>query len=148
VKPKSTAEFVVREESPIDSSLSVASITPEQISVWIRDRSIDPEIEKALQDIVAKKNEISGLARELASLEKEQKDIFEDQDRIRSNIQRLSRTPEENALRQRYLDKLNDQETRLAAIQDEQDTLEDSRTTAQAQLDEMIQNMSIDKNLN
>jgi hypothetical protein len=148
VKPKSTAEFVVREESPIDSSFSVASITPEQISVWTRDRSIDPEIEKALRGIVAKKNEISGLARELASLEKEQKDIFEDQDRIRSNIQRLSRTPEENALRQRYLDKLNDQETRLAVIQDEQDTLEASRAKAQAQLDELIQDLSIDKNLN
>jgi len=147
VEPKSTTEFVVREEYPIDSSFSVSSVTPEQISVWIRDRSIDPEIEKSLQVIVGKKSEISGFARQIASLEKEQNDIFEDQNRIRNNLQRLSRTPEENALRQRYLDKLNAQENRLAEIQEEREQLEASRATSQEQLDKLIQDLSIDKNL-
>jgi len=147
VESKSTTEFVIREESPIDSAFSVASVTPEQISVWIRERSIDPEIEKSLQEIVAKKNEVAGFVRTLSSLEKERNDIFQDQDRIRSNLQRLSRTPEENALRQRYLNILNDQENRLSVIEQEQASAEASRAKAQQQLDELIQNLSIDKNL-
>ena len=48
-KPKSTTEFVVQEESPLESSIAVSSIGADQIAIWVRERSIDPEIEKSLQ---------------------------------------------------------------------------------------------------
>jgi hypothetical protein len=146
-KPKSTTDFVVQEESPLESSFSVSSITPEQIAIWIRERSIDPEIEKALQAIAAKKAEINDLTQKVSSLDREQSDIYKDQERIRGNLQRLSQTPEEATLRQRYIRQLDAQENRLNAMRSDREKLEQSRSTAQKQLDELIQKLSLDKKL-
>jgi hypothetical protein len=146
-KPKSTTEFLVTEESPLESTFSVSSITPEQIAVWVRERSIDPETEKSLEGIADKKTEINDLAQKIAALDKEQGDIFKDQERIRGNLQRLSQTPEEATLRQRYIRALDNQENRLAAMKTERQRLEDARAAAQKQLEGLIQRLSLDKKL-
>jgi hypothetical protein len=146
-KAKSTVDYVVQEESPIESSFSVSSITPEQIAVWIQDRSIDPEIEKSLRAIADKKIEINDLAQKIAALDKEQNEIFRDQERVRGNLQRLGQTPEEATLRQRYIRQLDSQENRLATIKAEREKLDTSRSTAQKQLDDLIQKLSLDKKI-
>jgi hypothetical protein len=146
-KPKSTTDFVVQEESPLESSIAVSSIRAEQIAIWVRERSIDPEIEKARQAVVDKKNEINELAQKIEALDREQKDIFKDQERIRGNLQRLNQPPEEATLRQRYIRQLDAQENRLNAMGAEHDKLEQSRSAAQKQLDVVIQKLSLDKKL-
>ncbi len=145
--PQSTSELAVREESPLESSFSVSSITPDQIALWVRERSIDPEIEKALQSIAEKKNEVNGLAQKIAALDREQNDIYKDQERLRSNLQGLRQTPEEATLRQRYIRQLDSQESRLDTMRSERDKLEASRAAAQRQLDDLIQRLSLDKRL-
>ncbi len=145
--PKSTAKFAVQEESPLESSFSVSSITPDQIALWVRDRSIDAEIEKALKTIADKKNEVNALAQKIAALDREQNEIFKDQERVRSNLQRLRQTPEEATLRQRYIRQLDNQENRLEAMRNERETLEASRMAAQRQLDDLIQKLSLDKKI-
>ncbi len=127
--------------------MSVSSIRSEQIAVWVRERSIDPEIEKSLQGIVDKKTEINDLTQKIESLDKEQNDIFKDQERVRGNLQRLGQTPDEATLRQRYIRQLDGQENRLAAIRTEREKLDSSRAGAQKQLDVLIQKLSIDKKL-
>ncbi len=102
VKPKTTAEFAVREESPRQTTYAIRNVTPEQITLWVRQKTIDAEIQRALQGIVAKKNEIDALNKKVASLDTEQKKIFNDQQRVRQNLGRLGRTPEEANLRLRY----------------------------------------------
>jgi len=146
-KPKSTTDFVVQEESPLESAYSVSSITPEQIAVWARERSIDPETEKSLQAIADKKAEINDLAQKVAALDKERTDIFSDQERIRDNLQRLGQSPEEATLRGRYIRQLDTQENRLNTLGGEREKLEQSRVPAQKQLDALIQNLSLDKKL-
>jgi hypothetical protein len=147
VKPKTTADLVVQEESPQESRFSISSITPDQVGVWVRDRSIDPEIQKSLESITAKKNELNAITQTIAALDKEQSDIFRDQERLRGNLQRMGQTPEEAALRQRYVRQLGEQENRLAAMKTEREKAEASRALAQKQLDDLIQNLSLDKSL-
>ena len=147
MKPKTTTNFAVQEETPQESSFAVSSVTPEQIAIWVRERSIDPEIEKSLEAIAAKKNEISDITQRIAASDKGQSAIFQDQERVRSNLQRLGHTPEEAALRQRYIRQLEEQENRLGTIRKEREKLESSRVAAQKQLDEMIRNLSVDKRL-
>jgi len=146
-RPRSTTEFTVQEESPLESSFAVSSVTSEQIAVWIQERSIDPEIEKSLRAIADQKAEINDLAQKIASLDKEQGDIFKDQERVRGNLQRLNQTPEEATLRQRYIRQLDSQETRLAAIRTERERFEASRAAAQNQLDALIEKLSMDRML-
>lgn len=146
-KPKTTVDFVVQEEYPLENTYSVTNVTPEQIAVWVRERSLDAETEKILQNIVTKKNEISTISKQIETLASEQTQIFSDQDRIRSNVARLGQTPDEAALRQRYIKQLNEQENRLETIKAERQNLEASKTNAQKQLDDLIQNMSLDKKI-
>ena len=146
-KPKSTVEYVVQEESPLESAFALSSITPEQIAIWIRDKSIDSEIEKMLQGIAQKQVEMNDLAGKIAAADKEQNDIFKDQERVRGNLQRLNQTPDEAALRLRYIRQLDGQENRLAAIRTEREKLETSRAAAQKQLEALVEKLSIDKTL-
>ncbi|MFH1574175.1 MAG: carboxypeptidase regulatory-like domain-containing protein, partial [Acidobacteriota bacterium] len=146
-KPKTTTEFVVREETPQETTYGITNISSEQITLWLKERSIDPEMEKALSAIVAAKTELMGLIQQIAALDKEQNDIFRDQERVRSNLQRLGGSAEEASLRQRYIRQLEQQENRLAALRSERDKLENARSAAQKQLDEMLQNLSLDRKL-
>ncbi len=146
-KPKATTEFVVKEESPQETVYSLNSITPEQITLWVREKSINPVIERALRPLVAKKAEIVDLNRKIAALTREEKEIFSDQNRIRNNLNRLKRTPEEARLRQRYINQMDSQENRLGALRVERDRLENTRTLAQKQLEEILQNLSFDRAL-
>jgi hypothetical protein len=147
VKPKSTTEYVVQEETPQEYSFSLSSMTPDQIALWVRERAIDVEIEKALQIIADKKREVDELSRKISALDKEQNEIFKDQERVRGNLQRLNQTPEEAALRQRYIRQLDTQENRLASIRTEREKLDSSRAAAQKQLDDLIDKLSLDKKL-
>lgn len=146
-KPKTTTELVVREENPQQTTYALTNITPEQITLWVRQRSIDREIEQALARIVAKKNEINDLNKKIAALEAEQTEIFNDQNRVRENLRRMGRTPEEANLRQRYIRQLEQQENRLAALRAERARLQSARAAAQKQLDQMLQNLSFDRKL-
>ncbi len=146
-KPKTTTEFAVREENPQQTTYALANITPEQIALWVRQKTIDAEIERALGRIVAKKNEIDDLNKKIAVLEREQNEIFRDQERVRGNLQRLGQTPEEANLRLRYIRQLEQQENRLGALRAERARLEDARAAAQKQLDEMLQNLTFDRKL-
>ena len=146
-KPKTTTEFVVREERPQQTIYALRNVTPEQITLWVQQRTIDAEIEKALQRIIAKKNQLDELNKRIAALEKEQQEIFTDQQRVRENLRRLGRTPEEANLRLRYIRQLEQQENRLGALRAERARLQDRRAAAQKQLDEMLENLSFDRKL-
>ncbi|MGH9805612.1 MAG: hypothetical protein ACRD4D_10630, partial [Candidatus Acidiferrales bacterium] len=146
-KPKTTTEFTVREENPQETTYDLTNILADQIALWVRAKTIDAEIEKALQGVVAKKNEIDDIVKKLALLEEEQADIFRDQERVRGNLQRLGQTPDEANLRLRYIRQLEQQENRLGAMRAERARLEDSRAAAQKQLDAMLQNLSFDRKM-
>ncbi|MFQ5880991.1 MAG: carboxypeptidase regulatory-like domain-containing protein [Candidatus Methylomirabilales bacterium] len=147
VKPKTTTEFAVREEKPRQTTYAIRNVTTEQITLWARQRTIDATIKRTLTRIVAKKNTIDELKKKIGALEKEQTEIFRDQERVRNNLARLRRTPEEANLRLRYIRQLEQQENRLAALRAERARLDDARSAAQKQLDEMLQNLTFDRKL-
>jgi len=73
--------------------------------------------------------------------------IFDDQQRLRENMKALKGSAEEKALLQRYTQQLNDQETQLATLQKESGELAAQAQSAQAALDQMVQQLSIDVRL-
>jgi hypothetical protein len=145
VDPDSTQRFVVQEEMPQQSRYQVSSITPEQVSVWVKEKSLDSDTEKVLRRIAAQKAEISRLQQQLNSLEQEEASIFQDQTRVRENLNRLGRTPEEARLRQRYIQQMEQQEDRLEVLRAEADQVRKSRDAAQAELNTQIEGLSFDR---
>ena len=84
---------------------------------------------------------------ERARRDDELQKIYDDQQRLRENLKALKGSAEERALTQRYTQQLNDQETRLEAIQREEADLETKKDQAQAELDKTIENLALEATL-
>jgi hypothetical protein len=68
-----------------------------------RERTIDPDVERVLREVVAKRGEVEAVRREIQSRESEQQNIFNDQGRLRENLGKLGDSSEEKGLRRRYV---------------------------------------------
>jgi len=147
VEPKKTETLAVKEAKPLETRYIISNLTDDQITLFVRQKTINPEIEAALRKIVAQKGVIAGFDRELQARRDETKRIFDDQQRLRENMKALKGSPEEKALVERYTKELNEQEDRLAAIRTETADLEAKRTAAQAGLDRMIEGLQFDETI-
>ena len=145
VKPKSSVEFTVREERPVVETHALSRISTDQLAVWVSARAIDAETEKSLREVAAHLSAIEALEQKIAALDAERESIFNDQGRLRENLQRLGQSPGEAKLRQRYVNHLDDQENRIAAIQSEKEALDAKHRAARKQLDEFIQKLAVDR---
>ncbi len=144
VPSKQTAVLVVEEARPITSNFSLTNINEDQVAVFVREKSIDREIENALRRILAQQDAVSELNAKKDGLEEESKTIFDDQQRLRENMKALKGSAEEKALLQRYTRQLNEQEDRLEALAKEAKQVEAKETAAHAELNRMIAELSMD----
>jgi hypothetical protein len=147
VEPKATATLAVQESKPLDASFSLTNLTDDQIKLFLKQESITPEVEAAFRKIVEQKNRIAALDEETTSRDDETQKIYDDQQRLRENLKALKGSPEERALTQRYTQQLADQENRLGTLQRESADLKSKQDQAQAELDKMIEELSLDATL-
>ncbi|HIJ20778.1 MAG TPA: hypothetical protein HPP58_07010 [Deltaproteobacteria bacterium] len=94
----------------------VTNLTPDQIVVLSSRGYFSAAAMKQLEKIGAVKSRIAQIDLELEALGKERAQMFEDQKRLRENLRGLGQTTEEKALRSRYVNQLDSQETRLQGI--------------------------------
>jgi hypothetical protein len=141
------AELKVIEDHPEEATYALSSLTPEQVQVIFSARNIPPALEGSLQKIAAKKNEVSAVDVQLRSRNEEMQSISSDQARVRENMKALKGSPEEKALLQRYAQQLNAQEDRLATIKNDVTGLQAQRQRLQSELDQMVQELSLDEAL-
>ena len=147
VEPKETKSFTVNEAKPLETRYVINNLTDDQITLFVRQKTINPEIEAALRRILAQKGVIAGLDRELQARRDETKRIFDDQQRLRENMKALKGSAEEKALLQRYTKALDDEESRLDAIRKETADLEAKRAQAQEELNRMIEQLQFDASM-
>ncbi len=144
VEPKATATLLVRESKPLEASFSLTNLTDDQIKLFLKQESITSEVEAAFHKIVGQKNRIAAIEAAVSSRDDETQKIYDDQQRLRENLKALKGSPEERALTQRYTQQLADQENRLEALQRESADLKSKQDQAQAELDKMIETLSLD----
>jgi hypothetical protein len=147
VDPKATVNFTVLESRPIETRYELTNLTNDQIVLFERQKSINPEVETALKKIIEQKGQVADLDAQISSKDDETMKIYDDQERIRENLKALKGTAEERALTQRYTQQLSDQETRLEAIQRETADLTSKREQAQAALDAMVNSLTLEATL-
>lgn len=146
-KPRETTQFSVSEEMPIETTYQLTNLTPDLIAQFVRQRYINPTVERALARIVAKKDEVAALDGQIKEREAEVEQIFKDQERLRNNIKALGRSPEERALVLRYTRQLEQEETRLDAVRSETAALRKKRQAAQEALEQMMKELALDENV-
>jgi hypothetical protein len=147
IEPKATVKFTVREAKPVSAQYQLTSLTDDQLALFVRQKSVNPEIEAALRKIVEQKARVTTIDAEISRREQETQKIYDDQQRLRENLKALKGSAEERALTQRYTQQLADQETRLEAIQRETADLQTKRDQAQSVLDASIENISLEATL-
>jgi len=147
VDPKATVKLTVLESRPIETRYELTNLTNDQIVLFERQKSINPEVEAALKKIIEQKGQVAALDAQISAKDDETMKIYDDQERIRENLKALKGTAEERALTQRYTQQLADQETRLEAIQRETADLTSKREQAQAILDAMVNSLTLEATL-
>ena len=147
VAPSSTATLVVEEARPTAVTYAITNIDARQIELLVRQQSIGKSLEDAFRKILSQKAAIADLDARKDARDEEMKRIYDDQQRVRENMKALKGSAEEKALVLKYTQQLNEQETRLAALQKEIEQLSAQGVQAQAELDRMIQEMSFDVTL-
>jgi hypothetical protein len=144
LEPKQTTTLEVRESKPLKVSYELNNMSSDLIAMFVREKSINPEVQTQLEKIVAQKAQVAALQDQIDKKNADRQSIFDDQQRLRENLKALKGSSEEKALTERYVQKLNDEESQLATLQKESDALAAQRDKAQQELNAMIGNLSMD----
>ncbi len=94
-------------------TIQLVRMTGEDLVAYAKTGGLDPKLRRAIARIGGLRHTVDQHQRRLVQLTGTRKTIFEEQKRIRDNINRV---PRESDLYRRYLDKLNAQETELEEI--------------------------------
>jgi hypothetical protein len=147
VEPKKTATLTIKEYHPLSNRYELTNLTDDQITYFLSQKMINPEVEQALRRVASTKNNIAALDAEIASRQAQVSSIAEDQQRVRENMKALKGSTEEKALVERYARELNEQEDRVQALEREMANLRQKRQTAQKTFNEMIEGMTLEARL-
>ncbi len=141
VKLASTATetFPVREERVFDQTISVSNMTPEVIATWIQNKALTDNGRRQLEQIAAKKREISANDAALSRANSDLSELEQDQRRTRDNIQSLNNVSGQQELVQQYAHQLAQIETKMAGLRDTQSRLKTAKTQLESDLSALME---------
>jgi hypothetical protein len=133
--------FVLREERVYDQSLLVTNMTPDTISVWLENKALSAAGRRQLEQISQKKRDMADNEAALKLAESGIADLTQDQTRIRANIQSLNNVKNQQDVVQQYASQLAANETKMAALRDQQSNLKRKKTTLESELNTLMEKM-------
>jgi hypothetical protein len=145
--PKKTTTLAVKEYRPLVNRYMLTNVTDDEIKLFLDQKMINPEVEKALRKVSAQKNDIAVLDAVIAGRRAQVTSISEDQQRVRENLKALKGSAEEKALVERYVRELNEQEDRVQALRHEINETRQKRDAAQSMLNTMVENLTLEATL-
>jgi hypothetical protein len=147
VPAKATASLPVEETRILDVTYSISNLNADQIGLFVKAKTITPEMAQALQKIMDQKAVVAKLEEDMENRQKDIDRIVEDQGRLRENMKALRGSAEEKALLQRYTKQLDEQETQLESLRKIIRDTEAQRDKANDQLEKMIDELQIEATL-
>jgi len=147
VEPGKTEKMDVKESRPVFTSIQIGTITDSYLKLLVEEKTIKPELEAKLREIIGKRQQIFDVEQETRTRQLEMEAIDKDQARLRENMKALKGSPEEKALLQRYTKQLDGQEDRLAELKKENVDLQGKRVKLQVELEGMVQAISANETL-
>ncbi len=116
VPAKKTVKFIVSERGDEAQSFAIQSVNRDQVRVWLESKFIDRRSMEVIHGFIELNEKIAALARQVADREREINEIFNDQQRLRSNLSSIGSTESERALRERYIAQMGRQEDKLGKL--------------------------------
>jgi len=144
---KKTTTLTVKEYRPITNRYLITNITDGEIRLFLEQKMINPDIEKALRKIIVQKNDIAVIDAVITGRRGQITTISEDQQRVRENMKALKGSAEEKALVERYVRQLNEQEDRMQSLRREISEMQQKRDSAQSTLNGMVEALQMEVTL-
>lgn len=95
--------MTVKEFRPVSNRYVLTNITDDEITFFLNQKMINPDVEKALRSVVAQKNDIAAIDAVVAGRRSQVTSISDDQQRLRENMKALKGSAEEKAVIERYV---------------------------------------------
>ncbi|HWS86786.1 MAG TPA: carboxypeptidase regulatory-like domain-containing protein [Pyrinomonadaceae bacterium] len=140
-------DLVVAERQQGRETYALSNVTHDQIQFFLSRRYIDEATRAALQNILDLKARVAAAQARVAAIDREIAEIGADQQRLRDNIEALTKTAEARQLIARYVQKADQQETRLEQLAREKQAATDERARLQAQLDAALRTLALERDL-
>jgi len=147
VEPKKTVTLTVKEYRPFVNRYEITNISDTDIKFFFVQKMINPEVEKALRQIVKQKNDISLMDGVIADHRAQISSIGNDQQRVRENMKALKGSAEEKALIERYVRQMSEQEDKVQSLHREITDWQQKRDSAQSTLNQMIEALQMEVTL-
>jgi len=140
-----TEKLTVDEAHAEDTDYVLTNLNSDFVAFLTNQSRVTQAMQAAFQRILAQKQKVSDLDRQLTQHNQEISEITADQTRLRENMKALKGSAEEKVLLQRYTRQLNDQEDRLATLRKEIADLQTQRNLANTELERMVMAVDLDE---
>src|ERR1700722_4385201 len=144
---KATSSLPVEESRTLDTVHQLSNLDDAQVQIFLRQRTITPDVAQALQKITAQKAVVAKLEEEMQNRQDDINKIVDDQGRLRENMKALRGSAEEKSLLQRYTKQLEDQETQIEGLRKKIQDTEARRDKANEELEQMIDSLQLEATL-
>ena len=106
-----------------------------RVGFYVKKKFIDPDVESRLKEIADLIQKLNDLNAESNKMEDERDLMTDEQARLRENISVLGDDNQSITLKERYIKKLNDQESRFETISSELKKLDKQRKTLNKEIE-------------
>ncbi len=132
--PSATETFAVKEERVYDEQVQISSLTNNDLTTWMQNKSLSDAGRRQLEQIAAKKREIAANQESISRAQSDITEAEQDQRRTRDNIQSLRNVTGQDAVVQQYAHQLTTIETKLGGLRDTQAKLRTTKTQLDSEL--------------
>jgi hypothetical protein len=136
-----TTEFKTVRERTYSETAALLNTNIDTLLVYSRNEKISSQLKAALEEVVKRRNAVTDIQRQRQALQDQMKNISDDQDRIRRNMDSL---PRDSDLFKSYMAKLTAQETQLENLRQQIAKLQDAESAANKALSDYVQNLNIE----
>jgi hypothetical protein len=141
VDPDKMARLLVREERQYSESVALTNLGGEQIAYYLRAREVSDRVKQALQKVVQLRARLDETKTQRARQDQRVSEITQEQTRIRENLSKLAANSE---LANRYIKKLDQQETELDELRRKIESLKDTEAQQQRELNDYLAGLDIE----
>jgi hypothetical protein len=145
--PRATAELQVAEQRALMDTYALNNLSTKDLALFVSRNYVDAAGRAELEKLVGIKSRLASADSRLSEIEREAREIGEDQGRLRENIKALNETAEARQLIARYVQKAGEQETRLEQLLAEKRKLQEERARLLAELEAAVRGLSLERKL-
>jgi hypothetical protein len=141
VKAHGTAKLVVAEERDLIQNIALSNTDDNTFKFFLNSQLSSPAVKKALETAAGLKGKLQESRRELAHVERQLKDVRDDQNRLREDLKVV---PQTSAAYKRYVEKFDKQETEIEQYQARVKALQNAEHLQGEEFNRFLANLNLD----